>query len=144
MLTTDAIARDLAERLAAGPGRHLELLGPLWGDEVEVLHDPAMPTDGTFPGVEIARRERAAFERMQQAIPDLRHESVATAADGEFVQVGYDLTGTFPDGQVRRARVNLRFTIRDGRILGYLGQTDLAAIEPFARVADPAYDWSKH
>ena len=76
MGSVDEIARELAARLEAGPGEHIALLASMWADEVEVLHDPAMPTDGVFPGVEIDRRERAAFERMRGAFPDLRHEAV--------------------------------------------------------------------
>jgi hypothetical protein len=116
-MSTEKVA-DTIRRAGADRDRMRRTMSALYGDTIELGHDPPLPSDGPMPGsvlIALGGEEVAAVER---AMPDVWVEQPAVTVEGDRIRVRNRMGGTLADGTEVRASTNTVYTIDEGRIVG--------------------------
>jgi hypothetical protein len=138
--SAEEIAADLREAVGDGDLQtFLAHMAPLYGDEVTLAHEPALPNDGTVKGSELAAMEDGAIAAITKLIPDYHQEDFSVAADGDALTLHETRVGTLPNGTVSRVPTTGVFQLRDGRITSatlHINMDDVASFLEAISAAD--------
>ena len=96
------VARAFERALAAGPDEFRPTLGGLYAEEVELRHEPALPSDGVVDGRRLAASSDREAAAITGALSDQRYDDVDVSVADDRVTVGASLVGTLADGRVVR------------------------------------------
>jgi hypothetical protein len=114
--TTDEVAAELRAALDGGPKSLIDAAGRRFGDKVEVVHEPAMPSDGVMDGAELRTMTGNETAAIEQGIPDASYEGTVTV-DGDDITVNATLSGSLPDGDTFAVTIPMMFTVKDGEVV---------------------------
>ncbi len=123
--TAAALAGELNVALAKGAEDGSATLSRWMAPMVETIHEPPLPSDGTFDREVLERHrvsERAMFLRV---IPDFPESSTASSPDDSTVVVESRWSGTLPDGRPLSATVRAVYSVSQGEVVAVR-----AAIDP--------------
>jgi hypothetical protein len=133
--TTEDVAELLRTAFGSGPAASRRQLAALYGEEVALSHEPALPVDGPVDGARLGASSEREAAAIGGAIADQRYEEVAVRVDGDRVHVSAQLRGSLPDGRPVDLPLRMRCAIAGGRIVAVHHQMDGGAMRAWAEVA---------
>jgi hypothetical protein len=127
---------DIVARLRAVSDdgqRSQAIVASLFAENVELRHEPPLPTDGPVPGRALAEISRREVEAASRALADL-HSATSITVEGSAFCMRTHIMGTLRDGTAVDVQTGARFTVERGQIVGVLAQMDDATMSQWAHV----------
>ena len=134
-LSASSVARALEDALRAGPEVFRSTLGGLYADEVELRHEPPLPSDGLVDGRRLAESSDREAAAIASTIADQRYGDSDVTLDGEVVTVRTALEGTLPDGRAVSLPTEMRCRVGAGRVVAITHALGPDAMRAWAEVA---------
>jgi hypothetical protein len=131
----DEVARTLEEGIAAGPATFRRILAGLYADQVELRHEPALPSDGIVDGARLGASSDREASAMTGVLADVRYGDGEVVVDGAEVSVATSLEGTLPDGRAVSLPTRMRCRVEAGRIVAITHAMGAEAMRAWAEVA---------
>jgi hypothetical protein len=132
------IAETLTQAHAAGLKPGFAALGQYWADEVEVVHEPPSPTDGTKVRDELRRLNAIEADALAGALSGGRFD-YTYSVDGNTITLSGPLVGTLSDGTPFRHDQQLALVIEHGAIVKAVARYDPAGAAPLMSALEAAF-----
>lgn len=125
--TAREVALDLEAAYRLGPACAADVLTGALAEQVTILHEPRLPSDGLRNGAEMRKGRMAENPAFEKALEGFDEVALITV-EGDVMTIRKTMTGTRRStGEAISETVESRFRVRDGEIVEMLAVSQSAS-----------------